>query len=231
MAEARTYKKRSGDIITNLADNIRDAILSGIFAAGEPVPESKVVEQFACSRASAREALRLVLHSGLVIKTPNQSYRVIVPNEHDLHEITSLRWLLEEFAARLAFGREELALNLASALEDLRKSVQDRDLLGSFRANRRFHEGIIHAARHRRLADAYRQMSDQIEFAFMALNYIRPAWEQVITEHEKLYKIACEGTFEEFREELAFHIQSPIKHLIEPWMRAKFSLKSKKLTR
>lgn len=200
--------KRNGEVVVDLAERIKKAILSGAFSPGDPLPESKIIQQFGCSRASAREALRLVIHSGLAIKTPNQSYRVAQFDATDLYELTSLRLLLEQQAARLAFGQESMLRDMKLAVDELRAAVTDGDRAAAITANRHFHEAMVNASGHKRLAQAYLRMSDQIEFAFMTLSHLRRSLDRLVHEHEALYELARTGTVDAFLAELGKHIQS-----------------------
>lgn len=199
--------KRNGEVVVDLSERIKKAILSGAFTPGDSLPESKIIQQFGCSRTSAREALRLVIHSGLAVKTPNQSYRVAQFDASDLYELTSLRLLLEQQAARLAFGQEVMLRNMKLAVDELRIAVAKGDRAEAITANRHFHEAMVNASGHRRLAQAYLRLSDQIEFAFLTLTHLQRSLDRLVPEHEALYELARTGTVEMFLTELERHIQ------------------------
>jgi DNA-binding GntR family transcriptional regulator len=199
--------KRNGEVVVDLADRIKKSILDGSFSPGDSLPESKIIDQFGCSRTSAREALRTVIHSGLAVKTPNRSYRVASFDETDVHELTSLRLLLEQQAVRIAFGREAMVQGMGSALDELRIAVDNGDHAAAIKADRHFHEAIVNSSGHRRLAQAYLRISDQIEFAFRSLRHWRRSLDQLVVEHEKLYDLVRRGIMEEFVTELGVHIQ------------------------
>ena len=205
----RTAKnmKRNGEVVIELADRIRANILDGAFKPGASLREATIIEQFGCSRTSAREALRLLIQSGLTVKTPNQSYRISQFDERDVHELTTLRLQLEQLGGRIAFGREDLVQGLSLALDELRDAVSRGNKVDAFKAHRHFHEAIIEAAGHRRLTQAYATMGDQIEFAFLSLGRLRRNIDRLVAEHEQLFDVAKNGTMEEFLAELAVHIQ------------------------
>lgn len=200
--------KRNGEVVVDLAERIKRAILDGDFKPGEPLPETRIIREFGSSRTSAREALRLVIHSGLAVKAPNQSYRIAQFDASDLNELTSLRVLLEQQAARLAFGQEAMIEGMGAALEELRTAVAEGDRGKAIRANRNFHEAMINASGHRRLMQAYVQLGDQIEFAFMTLSHLRRNIDRLLPEHELLYDLARTGTLDAFLTELGTHIHS-----------------------
>ena len=198
--------KRNGEVVVDLAEQIRTGILAGSFTSGDSLPEARIMEQFGCSRTSAREALRMLIHSGLVAKTPNQSYRIAQFDESDLAELTSLRLILEQLAARVAFGRHDLISGMSDAMDQLREAVQRGDRGAAIRANRSFHEAIVNAAEHSRLQQAYERLSDQIEFAFMTLGHLQRDIDRLVGEHEYLFHIAKNGSLDEFIAALGDHI-------------------------
>jgi DNA-binding GntR family transcriptional regulator len=211
--------KRDGEVVVALAQAIKAAILEGTFQAGETLPETEIMWKFACSRTSAREALRMVIHSGLTVKTPNQSNRVVTFEERDLNELTSLRLILEQLGARIGFQRPALLEGMHAAVDALRVAVAQADMSRIFAANRRFHEAIIQAADHGRLSQAYTQLSDQIEFAFRTLGRRQRDIKLMVSDHERLCELARRGDFDGFMAELTQHIRSGLTTsalLLEP---------------
>jgi DNA-binding GntR family transcriptional regulator len=86
---------------TQVARNIREAILNRTFAPGQRLIERELCEMTGVSRTSVREALRQLESEGLVVLIPNQGPVVgeITPKEAaDLYRV---RASLEALAARL----------------------------------------------------------------------------------------------------------------------------------
>jgi DNA-binding FadR family transcriptional regulator len=75
---------KAADVLANL---LRDRILSGEIAEGEALPpERTLVEQSRLSRASVREALRILKQQGLIVTRPGRGGGSVVarPSADDL---------------------------------------------------------------------------------------------------------------------------------------------------
>jgi DNA-binding GntR family transcriptional regulator len=106
-----------------LAEILRGRILNGFYAPGERIRETSLRNEFGFSNGPTREALQLVVASGLAERAPWQGVRVISLTEREIVEIFQLRVALMEYAAELAarFGPDEV---LAQAPEIRRKLAE-----------------------------------------------------------------------------------------------------------
>ena len=151
-----------------VADQLRELIVSGSLAPGERLPiESALAREFGVSRATVREALRVLAAQGLVrtAKGPAGGSFVTLPTvDHissfvqanvalltetrhvTLEELLEARELVEVPAARLAAARRS-----KTDLERLRSTVPDDALpLGNaeeFAYNAEFHSCLLEASR------------------------------------------------------------------------------------
>lgn len=149
-----------------VADQLRELIMNGQLARGERLPtEAALAGEFGVSRATVREALRLLAAQELIRTTKGTSggsYVTLPSVDHisdlvqagisllsksddvSLHEFLEIRELLEVPAARLAAERRS-----ARDLEQLQASIPSTPLnLGTeeqFRHNREFHSLLIHS--------------------------------------------------------------------------------------
>ena len=110
-------------------------------------------------RDVSREALRMLQAEGLVVSERNRGAMVRPLSSTEVEDLYGLRIRLESYAVELATERStetELgamveaadAFNAAAAAWDAGSVDSTRRL---HEANRRFHDGILEAARHRRL--------------------------------------------------------------------------------
>ncbi|MFK8254139.1 GntR family transcriptional regulator [Ancylobacter terrae] len=91
--------KVPGDTSDKVFDWLSDAIIRGEFAPGEKLNEPKIARLLAISRGPVREAVRRLEEKYLVVRTPQQGARVILPSEKALLELFTLREALEGVAA------------------------------------------------------------------------------------------------------------------------------------
>lgn len=118
--------RRPETLTTAVATHIRDAIVNGELTPGQRMPEVALASQLETSRGTVREALRAVADSGLVDIVPRRGAFVSQLSVRATWEITSMRALLEPYAARLALeagSDEALQREVSAAFEALRAVV------------------------------------------------------------------------------------------------------------
>lgn len=151
--------------ILNLRDHIeqqvRNAILNGLFKPGDRLVETTIADQLSVSRAPVREALSALEREGIVVSIPRRGYFVIDFTDKDIEEIYSLRVLLEIGALQRAIGRitdQDIAA-MQRIVDDLGEAVlQQRDLATVITLDLSFHEFICRLADHSRLYSAWNSM-------------------------------------------------------------------------
>lgn len=94
--------RRPETLTTAVASYIRDAIVHGTLTPGQRMPEVALAARLQTSRGTVREALRALADSGLVEVVPRRGVFVSQLSVRATWEITSMRALLEPYAARLA---------------------------------------------------------------------------------------------------------------------------------
>lgn len=112
-----------------VADHIGARIIDGSYASGSRLREIKLAEGFDVSRATIREALRLLEQRGLVGILPQRGAHVTQLSANELDDLFEVRASLLATGSRLAAERctERMARTLRSMLERLRQSVDDVD--------------------------------------------------------------------------------------------------------
>lgn len=84
-----------------VADRVREAILSGVFAPGDRLVERELCELTGVSRTSLREALRGLVAEGLLVTVPNKGLTVAIVGPREATELYEVRSVMEGLAARL----------------------------------------------------------------------------------------------------------------------------------
>ena len=141
-------------------EQVRAAIVENRYLPGQRLVEQRIAEELGLSRTPVREALRMLEAEGLVVSERNRGAIVRPLSPTEVADLYGLRIRLESYAVEVATERAteaELGELLASAdaFSEIRGTV-DVDTVDGVRlihgANQAFHEAIIAAARHRRLA-------------------------------------------------------------------------------
>lgn len=143
---------------------IQEKIVSGRLATGCQVSELSLAKQIGISRTPVREAIRRLVHEGLLEQVPRYGTIVRTPQRRDIVELYELREALEGYAVGQAAERiasEELTLlgrlcdeirTLGSQLRRSGKCALDGSMMQRFlSADLAFHMVLLRAAGNGRL--------------------------------------------------------------------------------
>ncbi|MGH2550605.1 MAG: GntR family transcriptional regulator, partial [Thermomicrobiales bacterium] len=133
--------------------SLEHAIFTGELKPGERLLEVELADALQVSRASLREALRLLENKGLVVTTHRRGAYVIELSDDDVREIYGVRLLLEDHAMRCATSdpTPELVSKLEALIEEMRYSAARRDYFAIVDLDLDFHREICTAAGNGRL--------------------------------------------------------------------------------
>ncbi len=146
---------RPDTLTTAVAKYIKDAIVHGQFAPGSRLPEVALATQLETSRGTVREALRTLADGGLIQIIPRRGVFVSQLTVRATWEITSLRALLEPYAARLALeaSGSDPAIHheVQAAFAVLKEVVKTGDPLAVADADVAFHRAVFARCGHEML--------------------------------------------------------------------------------
>lgn len=134
-----------------VAAQIREAIANGELLPGQVLVERELCEATTASRASVREALRLLESEGLVTATTGKGTVVTTLTAEQAMEIYEIRSTLEGLAGRLFAERatEEDKVALREALQQVEDAVPD--IRGILAAKGHFYTALMQGARNHEL--------------------------------------------------------------------------------
>jgi DNA-binding GntR family transcriptional regulator len=152
---------------------VRAAIVESRYPPGHRLVEQRIAEELGLSRTPVREALRMLEAEGLVVSERNRGAMVRPLSQTEVEDLYGLRIRLEAYAVELATERatEEELGELADAADAFGRATDVAEL---HEANRRFHDGILRAARHHRLSSMLARTVD-IPLVFQALRSFGPS--------------------------------------------------------
>ncbi len=205
-------KIRRGSLVDDVVLQLRRAIVAGEFPDGAPLTEPDLAQRFGASRAPVREALNILERERLVEFTESGRTRVRPMTDHDLHELVTLREVLESFAARLACRSwtHEDTQQSERHLNDVAKAETAEELNC---LDLDWHEYVVRTAHHERLLDSWRNLRPQIE-RWLAM--IFRLQEQLCVEsrevtensHRQLLKAIASGDADRAAGQAAEHVKS-----------------------
>lgn len=129
-------------------DQLREALVSGAFEAGQGFTIPALAEKFMTSHMPVREALRrLAAENALQISSTGTA---VVPHldSGEWRKICEVRLILEPCAAEIAFGKMEKTEieELKALLQAHKEAVGAGDIIAMLAANRAFHFRIYDAS-------------------------------------------------------------------------------------
>jgi DNA-binding GntR family transcriptional regulator len=147
-----------------LREQVRDLLLtrvmSGFYAPGERLVETRIAQELGISQAPLREALRDLEQLGCVVHEPFRGCSVRELSIADLLEAFPVRSALEGVAARLAAEQitdDELE-RLGALIEEMRAAAAAGDPIAESAADSAFHATIVEVARNAVLSRQWEQL-------------------------------------------------------------------------
>jgi GntR family transcriptional repressor for pyruvate dehydrogenase complex len=216
-------------VYLQVAEQLREAILSGELAPGEPLPTERALsETFGASRASVREALRVLEAQGLIAGSGAPAPAVVAPeavspardalvamlrlNRVELDDLVELRCVLESAALAQA-ARKPDGDRLAEAREAL-EEMSDPDIgIEAFDdADVRFHAALVRASGNEAMHLVMRALRDPVFrhllAALRARRDPRRVLRRLVREHTAILEAVESGEGERAAELVDEHIRS-----------------------
>jgi len=172
-------KTRRLSLVEQVTTQIEFLIESGQWPVGYRIPaEPLLVEELGVSRNTLREAIRALVHSGLLKTKPGDGTFVIASSvlgvtlqrrlkKSNILEILEVRHALERETALLAAVRhtttdiEEIKLNFAECEE----AALVKDFAAFIEADIKLHRSIVKAAHNQLLMDLYERVAESIQLS------------------------------------------------------------------
>jgi DNA-binding GntR family transcriptional regulator len=174
-----------------VADRLRELILSGGLEPKSRVNELELCERFGTSRTPLREAIKILSAEGLVELLPNRGARVASLSADEIDEMVQVVAGLEAVAAELACKRAgEDEIDAISADTDaMEKAYAAKDEESYFTLNRAIHEGLMAAARNRTLSVLYANLSSRIQRMRYTAHKTDAQWDRAMAEHREMVRL------------------------------------------
>ncbi len=171
-----------------LTSRLRQAIIHGALPPGTRLLENDLAAKFSVSRTTLREAFRTLQMEGLVEAQPNRGCFVTRITRQDLHEIYSLRALLEGYAVEIV--TRQASDPEIEALEALVQQTLAAANAGDFaRATEldfSWHQKIWELSNHQRLYQILNSMSSQIRLYLTINAKLHKELIESVTDHPQI---------------------------------------------
>ena len=202
-------KSSPGLLKETLAARLREEILSGGLAPGQPVVETQWAPRLKVAQASVREAIHILVSEGFLVKQPGRSARVTKFSAADVADLYEVRAALEGLAARLTAERRAEVSELERAIEQMSAAARRRDVQGVVEQDLRFHLQLCEQSGNRFLV----QHAHQVLVPLFAFTLIRAggkpsatqAWADSVGVHHLLVDAVRSGD-PMYAEQTAVHV-------------------------
>jgi DNA-binding GntR family transcriptional regulator len=192
----------------HVAEVLREAIGVGRLRPGDRLVEKWIAEELGTSRAPVREALRELVHEGLVTHEPYRGAVVIGVSEEEVHHVMiPIRLVLE----RYGFGRAlpNLGARELDSLERIVDGMEDAADAGDLRrvvdADVRFHDYVLELSELPHTTQIWRSISPRMRVYFYRYDRDRDL-HGVVDEHRSLHGALRSGDLDHLDALLEEHI-------------------------
>lgn len=168
---------------------LRDRILNNDIAAGEPLLEVPLAEEFGVSRTTIRSAMRELQAERLIEIAPRRGARVIRMSQSDAEEVCFVRYTLESVAIRVLTRNERRALadRMEGVLATMHGCAQKADFAGMVEADTDLHRLVVDASGHPLIGEMWSSLNGQMGALMRAsLDRQRITLEQSVERHADL---------------------------------------------
>jgi DNA-binding GntR family transcriptional regulator len=171
---------------TQVADHVRERILSGELTPGERIVEAELAEELGVSRHTLRSALQTLTFEGLLEQSQFKSTHVARPTARDVYETYTLRNALEAMACRLAASQPRDMAAVDAAVARMRAAAAADDVAAMKAADFDFHTAVVALAGHARLRAHYGTLHVQTRLYLNLLTAADYPLEQIAAIHADL---------------------------------------------
>lgn len=207
-------------VYTPLRDEVlytlRQALMTGAFAAGERIREVDLAGRLGVSRGTLREALRHLEQEGLVVTSPHRGTFVVNPTPEEVAEIFGLRIALEAYAVeeatRLISGEELDALQ--EVVNDFVTVANVASLAPRLELDFHFHELVLEAANNARLLHVWADVCGPLRVLLAAIDKPFMSTRDLLDHHQQVVDALRARDGARARQVLAAHLEQSKDRLL-----------------
>lgn len=191
-----------------IAETLEQLVFSGEFKDGERLDELKLAEQFHVSRTPIREALHVLVSSGMAEQIPRRGVFVRQPGPVELMEMFEAMAELEAACGRLAATRitDDGLGQLVTANDHCQMAVEEQDHAGYYAQNETFHQIIYRCSANRYLEKQALQLQNRLKPYRKVQLRFRGRLMQSMAEHVAIVQALQNGNAEQAAHALRGHV-------------------------
>jgi DNA-binding GntR family transcriptional regulator len=178
---------------TEVAEIIRDGILSGRFIGDQKLNEKVLAEEMGISRGSLREAFRVLEQEGIVYSLQNHGTFVVKLSQQGAVDLKVFRDLVEPFVVQQALKvSSSLPKSIQQSLSQMYDCAAADDRLGVVKAHIQLHGHFYAATGNKYLKLLWDSMKAPLYRFFMLMAEYRPLID-IPNAHKRLVDLVANG--------------------------------------
>jgi len=188
-----SLESSSALIKQNVAELLREEILTGGLQPGDRVVEGKWASRLGVAQGSVREALNILAVEGFIDKPPGRIARITKLSAEDVMQRYEVRAALEGLAARLVAIRNMDLSDLRQNLADMKAAAEQGNMRALIERDLQFHLLLCKKSGNRYLLQEATRLLVPL-FAFTAIRTIRLSvepkpWISTLEEHRQIVNV------------------------------------------
>ncbi|MEP4196852.1 MAG: GntR family transcriptional regulator [Aliishimia sp.] len=191
-----------------IAETLQQRVFAKEYQDGDRLDELKLADQFCVSRTPIREALQILVSSGMAEQIPRRGVFVRQPGPVELMEMFETMAELEAACARLAATRitDDGLQRLIEANENCQQAVAQSDRERYYAENEKFHQAIYRGSANSYLEKQALLLQNKLKaYRKVQLNF-RGRLDQSMAEHIAIVAALQSGNAEQAADALRGHI-------------------------
>ncbi len=206
-------------IESQVLDRLREAILIGYFPAGSQLNQVQVAALFGVSRGTVRAALNKLEKENLVVNVPHRGSFVAPLDKKTIHDLYSVRAVLEGYAVRLAVEccQEEDLARFTQAVKDIQAAARRGDTEEVVRLDFFIHKFFVDLSDNSFLIQTWSTINMHVRrvLAFRHRSY--PDLIEIADSHEPFINLLIHKDVEQAVRMMEAHIIDAREDLMERW--------------
>jgi DNA-binding GntR family transcriptional regulator len=193
---------------STVAEELRDALLSGVFSPGTPLPEADVAEQLDADPLLVHEALAELERDGLVVHSLHRGLEVARITTDELRDIYAARRVYEIAGLQAMLRRRPVDVSwLTAATERMGEAAVADDGRAVVEADMAFHLAIVAAAGSRRLTRAAQGALRELRLVLSVADRLAADMPALVADHQYLVEVIRAGHLREATSALVDHLE------------------------
>jgi DNA-binding GntR family transcriptional regulator len=193
---------------STVAEELRDALLSGLFPPGTPLPEHDVAEQVGADPRVVRAALSELERDGLVVHSLHRGLEVPRVTRDELRDIYAARRVYEVAGLEAMLKARPVDVSwLAAAAERMGEAAIAGDGRGLVEADMAFHLAIVAAAGSRRLTRSAQSALMDVRLVMSVADRAADDMPALVAGHQYLVEVFRGGHVRESTTALVDHLE------------------------